>query len=115
MRIPLNPEAKKLFQEKVASGESRIRITESQPSTKVAESQQDETAGNRKSTDAHIRAAKRWNEKQAQISIRVKPELKAQISEYAASRGESLAALIVRSVQEQMKRDSADLDRLLDS
>lgn len=68
-------------------------------------------------TDARKKANKEWNAKQAQIAIRVKPEIKTQFDEHGKSRGESLAAFLVRAGLAQIERDTATksvgLDKML--
>lgn len=58
-------------------------------------------------TDARRKANKAWAEKQSQIAIRVKPDVKAQFDAHCKSRGESLAAFVVRSGLNQIERDAA--------
>lgn len=71
----------------------------------------------RKTSEAQRKARDTWNNKQAQIAIRVKPDVKSQFDEHCTLRGESLAAFIVRSCRNQIERDnltsSIDLDKLL--
>ena len=71
----------------------------------------------RKTSEAQRKARDTWNGKQAQIAIRVKPEIKAQFDEHCKSRGESLAAFLVRAGITQIERDTAsksiDLDKML--
>lgn len=68
-------------------------------------------------TEARKKANKSWAEKQAQIAIRIKPDIKAQFDEHCKSQGESLAAFIVRAGLNQIKQDtvakSIDLDKML--
>ena len=71
----------------------------------------------RKTSEAQRKARDTWNNKQAQIAIRVKPGVKSQFDEHCTLRGESLVAFIVRSCRNQIERDnltsSIDLDKLL--
>lgn len=59
----------------------------------------------RKTSEAQRKARDKWNNKQAQIAIRIKPEIKAKFDEHCKNRGESLAAFIVRAGQNQIERD----------
>lgn len=60
-------------------------------------------------TEARKKANKEWNGKQAQIAIRVKPDIKAQFDEHCKSRGESLAAFIVRAGLNQIEQDNGKM------
>lgn len=60
-------------------------------------------------TEAVKKANKKWNDKQAQIAIRVKPDIKAQFDEHCKSRGESLAAFIVRAGLNQIEQDIEEI------
>lgn len=84
MNVPISQEAKKMFQEKVES-----RITEGQR-----------------------RATQKYNQKNAQIAIRIPPETKKSWDDYAKSHGISLRSLIISAVDAKI---ALDLDRLLDS
>ena len=68
-------------------------------------------------TEARKKANKEWNAKQAQIAIRVKPDIKAQFDKHCKSQGESLAAFLVRAGLAQIERDTAtnsiDLDQMV--
>ena len=68
-------------------------------------------------SEAQRKARNAWNGKQAQIAIRVKPDIKAQFDEHCKSRRESLAAFLVRAGLNQIKLDTAtksfDLDKIL--
>lgn len=70
-----------------------------------------------KTSEAQRKARDAWNSKQAQIAIRIKPDIKAQFDEHCKSRGESLAAFIVRAGLNQIELDadekSLDLDKVL--
>ncbi|MCD7728145.1 MAG: hypothetical protein LUH57_07365 [Ruminococcus sp.] len=70
-----------------------------------------------KTSPARRRARDKWNAKQAQLGVRVKPEIKAQFLEHCQSHNESLAAFIVRAglnqIQEDTKSKSLDLEKLL--
>lgn len=59
-------------------------------------------------TEARKKANAAWNQKQAQIVIRVSPSFKEQLSSHISNTGESLVGFIVRATTEQIKRD---LDR----
>ena len=71
----------------------------------------------RKISEAQRKARNNWNNKQAQIAIRVKPDIKAQFDEHCKKRGESLVAFIVRACLSQIERDnyakSLNIDDLL--
>lgn len=60
----------------------------------------------RKTSEAQRKARDTWNNKQAQIAIRVKPDIKAQFDKHCKSRGESLASFIVRAAMNQIKQDT---------
>lgn len=59
-------------------------------------------------TPAQLKAIKKWNAKQFQLAIRIKPEIKQSIDAHIAITGESIAAFICRAVAEQIKRDNLD-------
>lgn len=54
---------------------------------------------------AQLAAVKKWNEKQAQIAIRVAPATKGIIDAHIKSKGEKLAPFIVRACLAQIERD----------
>ena len=56
-------------------------------------------------TEAKARANKKYLEKFDSILVRVKPELKTQIAEFAKQNGESVNAFIVRAISEAMEKD----------
>lgn len=60
-----------------------------------------------KVSESQKRARDAWNKKQAQIAIRVKPEVKAKFDGHCKSRGESLAAFVVRAGLNQIEQDAA--------
>lgn len=62
----------------------------------------------RKTSEAQRRARDKWNQKQAQIAIRIKPEIKTAIAEHCQKTGESVAAFIVRSCLSQIEQDESD-------
>ena len=59
-----------------------------------------------KTNPKQLEAAKKWNEKQAQIAIRIPPEIKQRITEHATARNEKLVQFLVRAALEQIERDS---------
>lgn len=58
-----------------------------------------------KTTVAQRIANKKWNDKQAQIAIRIPPTTKSIIDTHIKSRGEKLAPFIVRACLAQIERD----------
>lgn len=61
-----------------------------------------------KTNPKQLEAAKKWNDKQAQIAIRIPPEIKQRITEHATARNEKLVQFLVRAALEQIKRDNAE-------
>ena len=102
---------------------ARIKLTPTtEPKSIVAEEKSLDSRSivvtqTRKTSEAQRKARDKWNVKQAQIAIRVKPEIKAQFDEHCKSRGESLAAFLVRAGISQIERDtttkSIDMDTML--
>ena len=99
----------------------QVSVEEWESRKSKVESREEESrkskVGSRKTSEAQRKARDTWNNKQAQIAIRVKPDVKSQFDEHCTLRGESLAAFIVRSCRNQIERDnltsSIDLDKLL--
>ncbi len=58
-------------------------------------------------TAARKKANQAWARKQAQIAIRVAPEVKAALDAHVATLDESLASFVVRAIKEQIERDNA--------
>ena len=58
-----------------------------------------------KTSATQLAAVKKWNEKQAQIAMRIPPATKATIDAHIKSRGEKLAPFIVRACLAQIERD----------
>lgn len=56
-------------------------------------------------TEARRRANKKYNDRFVEIKVRVTPEKRSIIQEYAASMGESATAFINRAIDEAMERD----------
>ena len=56
-------------------------------------------------TEPRKKANAKWNKKQAQIAIRIKPEIKERFDEHCKSRGESLAAFVKRACLNQIEND----------
>ena len=69
------------------------------------------TAKSRKTTNAQTRASKKWNSKFARITLRIPPELKAEIDKHVADTGESATKFITSAIREKLIRDN--LDKLL--
>lgn len=61
-----------------------------------------------KQTEAQLRASKKYLAKFEEIRIRLKAEDKQSIVEYAASKGESVNAFLIRAARETMERDTAE-------
>lgn len=61
-----------------------------------------------KTNPKQLEAAKKWNDKQAQIAIRIPPEIKQRITKHATARNEKLVQFLVRAALEQIKRDNAE-------
>ena len=59
-----------------------------------------------KTNPKQLEAAKKWNTKQAQIAIRIPPEIKQRITEHATARNEKLVQFLVRAALEQIERDN---------
>lgn len=59
-----------------------------------------------KTSEAQLRANQKWQEKQSRMTFRMPPELRTQLDNHAAARGESTTAFIIRAIKEQMERDS---------
>ena len=59
-----------------------------------------------KTSEAQLRANQKWQEKQSRMTFRMPPELRRQLDNHAAARGESTTAFIIRAIKEQMERDS---------
>ena len=56
-------------------------------------------------TEARKRANKKYNDRFVEIKVRVTPEKRSIIKEYAESMGESATAFINRAIDEAMARD----------
>lgn len=56
-------------------------------------------------TEARKKSNAKYNSSQAQISIRVHPDIKNEIEKHIKNTNESLAGFIVRSVKSQINRD----------
>ena len=59
----------------------------------------------RKTSEAQLRAVKKYDEKHIRINCRISPEIKTQLDEHCNASGESLTGFIVRACLEQIKRD----------
>ena len=102
-RIPLPMDDE---ESKVESRKSKVESREPDEKSKVEK---------KKTSASQLKASAKWNQKQAQIAIRVQPTIKEQIDKHISITGESLAGFIVRAVFEQINRDNkVDLDKLLD-
>lgn len=54
-------------------------------------------------TEAKKESNKRWNNKQFQLAIRIKPELKARIDQHCAETGESIVSFVVNAIEKQLQ------------
>ena len=63
-----------------------------------------------KTSDAQLRATKKYLSKFADIKIRVEPEWRDTIQAHANAVGESTSAFIKRAITETMARDQAKSD-----
>lgn len=61
-----------------------------------------------KTSEAQLRANQKWQEKQSRMTFRMPPELRTQLDNHAATRGESTTAFIIRAIKEQIERDSRE-------
>ena len=57
-------------------------------------------------TEAQIRAQKKYMANYVEVKVRMTPEKRAVIQEYAAAIGESTTAFINRAIDETMQRDT---------
>lgn len=57
-----------------------------------------------KTTEAQRRAFKKYSEKNSQIGIRISPEMKERWDTYARKLNMSLRSLIIKSVEERIKK-----------
>ena len=62
-------------------------------------------SGYRGMSEARKRANKKYNDKFAEIKVRMLPDRKANVQEHAASMNESTTAFINRAIEETMARD----------
>lgn len=58
-------------------------------------------------TQAQANAHKKYMEKYVEIKVRVTPERREYIKEYALCTGESVTAFINRAIDETIKRDNS--------
>lgn len=68
-------------------------------------------SSSQKTSEAQLKAAKKYLSKFADIKIRVEPEWRDAIQAHASSVGESTSAFIKRAITETMARDQAKADQ----
>ena len=68
-------------------------------------------SSSQKTSEAQLKAAKKYLSKFADIKIRVEPEWRDAIQAHASSVGESTSAFIKRAITETMARDHAKADQ----
>ena len=61
----------------------------------------------RKTSDAQLKATKKWNKKQYRMTLRISPELKVELDRCAMVKGISATKFIEQAIKEQIKRDNA--------
>lgn len=59
-------------------------------------------------TEARKKSNAKWNASQAQISIRVHPDIKKEIEDHIRKSGESLAGFLVRAARAQIEREERE-------
>lgn len=59
-------------------------------------------------TEAQRKATKKWSQNQKNISVRLPKEQHALFTEYAKSKGKSLATLIKEMLEEAIKKEQAE-------
>ena len=59
-----------------------------------------------KTSDAQLAATKRWNKKQYRMTLRISPELKAELDQYASLKGISATKFIERAIKEKIAREN---------
>ncbi len=60
----------------------------------------------RKTSAAQLAATKKWNEKQYRMTLRISPELKAELDQCAGSNGVSATKFIEQAIKEKIARES---------
>lgn len=61
-----------------------------------------------KTSAAQLAASKRWQAKQSRMTFRMPPELRVLLDQHAEKMGESSTAFILRAIQAQIERDTAN-------
>ena len=56
-------------------------------------------------TEARKKANKKWNDKQADVKVRMSPEKRTEVQQHANDMDESTNAFINRAIDETMERD----------
>ncbi len=62
----------------------------------------------KKSSEAQIRASKKYMERFVEIKVRMTPEQRTVVQTHASTQGESATAFINRAINETMERDLAN-------
>lgn len=62
----------------------------------------------RKTSDAQLKATKKWNKKQYRMTLRISPELKVELDRCAMVKGISATKFIEQAIKEQIKRDNVE-------
>lgn len=87
--------------------ESREKVVE-QKSLESREKVAEAPIQKRKTSDAQLKATKKWNEKQYRMTLRISPELKVELDRCAMVKGISATKFIEQAIKEQIKRDNAE-------
>lgn len=62
----------------------------------------------KKSTEAQIRASRKYMERFVEVKVRMTPEQRTEVQSHAAKQGESATAFINRAIKETMTRDDGE-------